>query len=317
MDKSESPKQGLNAFLRSIESSATEEWSKVTHFTMESVHFIGRDVSKRSRFKVISNNGVTVELFDGKKNFVSSFYGDDERLVAYDLRPKKRYMEVDGRFFPTPNGSVTITGYYPDYQTSDGRKVYIGPELHFFLRPQMEIDALAMKGLLLHNPFTVRFCWTCGGPIPFGAGPAARYCSEACGLHTRAARDERANQPRELTCEGCGGKFHATGSGNHRYCSDECKPRKGNEKEINCARCGKIFSHFGRGKPLYCSDECWKESVKRKRSERLGSNKPRSLSCGWCTTSFMVEGPGNHRYCSDRCKRNEGPRFPLPKGILK
>lgn len=261
------------------------DWRVVQHFTFDRRHFLVENLNKGTTIQCLYNDGRTIVIFDGKgKRFCSNF-GDDHRLLQYDLRPQKVYSIVDGVLRKHRRGTETISGYYPSYvHDQSGRQVWIGPKLRFYFEPQEPIEIIALRGDLLVPLYEAKLCENCNGPLPMDSGPNAKYCSSECGLLTvedreRLAREARnarmmtkklremsAAPPRScLTCEGdidfklCGPAA--------KYCCDECKPRKPSSQP--CATCGGPVDRSKNGRNAkYCSYECGFRTTEQLAAER-------------------------------------------------
>jgi len=263
-----------------------KDWSRVQHFSLDRRHFVFENILDIGiSLQTLYNDGRTIVLFDGKgKRFCSNF-GDDKRLLQYDLRPGAAYALIDGELRKHRNGTETISGYYPSYKhDQSGRQVWIGPKLRFYFQPQEPIEQLALRGALLVSLQEAKLCMTCNGPLPIDAAPNANYCSTECGLLTvedreRIAREKRtarmmARKLKEMTappprhCVSCEGPIDFKTCGpNAKYCCEECKPVK---PSAPCKKCGgPVDRTMLGGRAKYCSYECGLRTVEQLAAERM------------------------------------------------
>jgi HNH endonuclease len=167
-----------------------------------------------------------------------------------------------------------------------------------------------------------RPCGHCGTSFtrPVRPGTPPRYCTPACYVHARTAREA----PERAKADGRYYRLPADYKAPSKWICQVSYP--------SCAECGRTFcSH--EGTPMYCSDGCRAAGTQRKAKERylsdVETNRARAReyskrvyplseqaqqafqhrrACGWCKEEFV--GHGNAVYCSERCadKANPYPR---------
>lgn len=267
----------------------SRDWRTVQYFSLDGRHFVFPSVTV-NKIETIENDGRTVVLFATPRTIVCSNFGDDTRLLQYDLRPQPFYTFADGALWPSHKGTETVSGYYPSYvHDQTGQQVWIGPKLNFYGEPQEDIMTLAMAGKLLVDLRHARLCETCHGLIPVWAGPAAKFCSSECGLRTRQdiAKEHRAARKAKQM---------------RRVLLDTLKP-----PPRGCSTCEGPIDFKVRGtNAKYCCDEC--------RPDHESKDERPLVKCYHCGIPFRSGRHGTRFYCSPRCRAGIGPRFPMPEG---